>query len=70
MMQSFTKNEITWMIDLLSEKITLMDELKRSDSASNAERALYNLRAEQMIVMCEKLRKVVDNGNKRIEIKY
>lgn len=70
MMQSFTKNEITWMIDLLSEKIVLMDELKRSESASNAERALYNLRAEQMIVMREKLRKVVDDGNKRIEVKY
>lgn len=70
MMQSFTKNEITWMIDLLSEKIALMDELKRSESASNAERALYNLRAEQMIVMREKLRKVVDDGNKRIEVKY
>lgn len=70
MMQSFTKNEITWMIDLLSEKIALMDELKRSESDSNTERALYNLRAEQMIVMREKLRKVVDDGNKRIEVKY
>ena len=70
MMQSFTKNEITWMIDLLSEKIALADELKRSESASNAERALYNLRAEQMIVMREKLRKAVADGNKRIEVKY
>ena len=69
-MQSFTKNEITWMIDLLSEKTALMDELKRSKSVSSIERALYNLRAEQMIVMIDKLRKVVDDGNKRIEVKY
>lgn len=70
MMQSFTKNEMTWMIDLLSEKINLMDELKRSESTSGVERALCNLRAEQMIVMRDKLRKAVDDGNKRIEVKY
>lgn len=69
-MQTFTKNEITWLIDLLEEKAALIAELKRSGSSNGVERSLYSLRAEQVAVMIDKLRKVIDNGNKRIEVKY
>lgn len=68
-MQSFTKNEIAWMIDVLEVKAHQLTIMSQMASANDLERSLYNLRAEQMTVITDKLRRAIETGSKRIEIK-
>lgn len=69
-MQSFTKNEIAWIITALEARAQDLSTLSKLESANNLERTLANLRAGQMTIAIEKLRRAVEAGNKRIEIKY
>lgn len=67
-MQTFTKNEITWM----KEAINLTAEYynTKSKRCSGIEASLAVLRAEQLAVISEKLSKTLEAGNKRIAVKY
>lgn len=68
-MQSLTKNEIGWMVDLLEDKVrSYRQAIDEADT--NGFAALYCLKAEQFDGVAAKLRAAVDAGNKRIGIKY
>lgn len=69
-MKSFTKVEIAWIVDTLEKSAEQSKKLSTLEAATEAERALYSLRAEQLTITAEKLREAVNAGNKRIEIKY
>ena len=68
-MQSFTAAEIT----LLSKEMKELAELRECQSklvaATNAERELYHLRAEQFASIADRLAKAIENGDRRIEIR-
>ena len=67
-MQTFTKNEITWML----EAIKMGGEYYNihSKRCAGMERSLAILRSEQLTAIADKLGKALEAGNKRIEIKY
>lgn len=62
------KNEVVWIKELAAK---LAVEYKtRSYDLSGMEASLAVLRAEQLTVISDKLGRVLEAGNKRIEIKY
>lgn len=67
-MQSFTKNEIDWMLEAL--KLTGEYYNTHSKRCAGMEASLAVLRAEQLASISDRLQKAVDDGNKRMEIKY
>lgn len=67
-MQSFTKNEIAWMLEAI--KLTAEYYNTHSKRCAGIEASLATLRSEQLAVISEKLGKALEAGNKRIEIKY
>ncbi len=71
-MQSFTKIEIVWIADALDDRADwLRDFVTSHENEMIASTCMAaRLRADQLAAAAEKLRKAVENGNKRIEIKY
>lgn len=67
-MQSFTKNEITWMLKAV--KLTEARYITHSQLCNGIEKSLTVLRAEQLDVIAGKLDKALESRNKRIAIKY
>lgn len=67
-MQTFTKNEATWMLEAI--KLTAEYYSTHSKRCAGVEASLAVLRSEQLSVISEKLSKALEAGNKRIEIKY
>lgn len=63
MMQKFTKTEIAWTM-------CAVEQMCKEYRAHSDSSALAALRAEQLEVIAEKLRKTVEAGNRRIEIRY
>lgn len=68
-MQAFTKIEIEWIATTLEERAEQYKTMFCGDERSSL-KSLCNLRAEQLTACAEKMRKAVDNTDKRIEIKY
>lgn len=67
-MQTFTKNEITWMLEAI--KLTAEYYNTHSKRCAGMEASLMVLQSEQLTVISEKLDKVLEDSNKRIAIKY
>lgn len=63
MMQSFTKAEIAWTV-------CAVEQMCKEYQAHADSSALAALRAEQLVVIAEKLRRTIEAGNRRIEIRY
>lgn len=68
MMQTFTKNEVTWMLEAIN--LTAEYYNTRSKRCAGMEASLAVLRAEQLTLIAEKLDKALNAGNKRLAIKY
>ena len=66
-MQTFTKNEITWMLEAIKMGAEYYNI--HSKRCAGMERSLI-LRSEQLTAIADKLGKALEAGNKRIEIKY
>lgn len=67
-MQSFSKNEIAWAVEALNLTATYYQTHSRR--CAGIEAGLATLRSEQLTSIFERLQKALDDGNKRIEIKY
>lgn len=67
-MQTFTKNEITWVLEAI--KLTAEYYNTHSKRCAGMEASLAVLRSEQLAIIYEKLDKALEAGNKRIEIRY
>lgn len=67
-MQTFTKNEITWMLEAV--KLTEARYITHSQLCNGAEKSLVVLRAEQLDVIAGKIDKALESRNKHIAIKY
>lgn len=67
-MQTFTKNEVTWMLEAI--KLTAEYYNTHSKRCAGIEASLAVLRSEQLAVISEKLGKALEAGNKRIAIRY
>lgn len=69
-MQKFTKNEIIWIIGEMDKAAASLKNRADQDSAKGLAAGLMNLRSEQFANIADKLQKVIDENNKRIEITY
>jgi hypothetical protein len=67
-MQSISKNEVAWVVEALNLTATYYQTHSRR--CAGMEAGLATLRAEQLTGISERLQKALDDGNKRIEIKY
>lgn len=67
-MQTFTKNEITWMLEAI--KLTAEYYTIHSKRCAGLEASLAALRSEQLTFIYEKLNKALGVESKRIAIKY
>lgn len=67
-MQTFTKNEVTWMLEAI--KLTAEYYNTHSKRCAGLEASLAVLRSEQLAAISEKLDKTLEAGNKRIAIRY
>ena len=68
-MQSFTKIEIRWIAQEMSDKAGILDHIGEASDAPDAERAWYRLRSEQFRSIANRLAKAATNGDKRIAIR-
>ena len=68
-MQSFTKIEIRWIAQEMSDKAGILDHIGEESDATDAERAWYRLRSEQFRGIAERLAKSAADGDKRIAIR-
>lgn len=69
-MQSLTKVEIHWMVDELNKlSAALLSNSEKEESAGVAA-GMMRLKSEQYASIADRLQKALDNGSKRIEIKY
>ena len=68
-MQSFTKIEIRWIAQEMSDKAGILDHIGEASDATDAERAWYRLRSEQFRSIAERLAKSAADGDKRIAIR-
>lgn len=66
-MQSFSRREIAWTAQAISEAAARMESASET-AATQVERGLARLRAEQYQIIAEKLAKAAD-GDKRIAIR-
>lgn len=69
-MQSFTKNEIVWIIGELDKKAADLRNDSDKDEARGLAAGMMRLRSEQLTNISDRLQKAIDRGEKRIEIKY
>jgi hypothetical protein len=67
-MQSFTKQELLWIIGELDRSAVRMQNDLDTIKLSAIERGLTQLRKEQLMSISDRLNKVVNDGDKRIAI--
>ncbi|WP_124066248.1 hypothetical protein [Clostridium sp. E02] len=67
-MIKLTTTEIAWIIGELDRNAAINTNAAASPEASNIEKGLLNLKAENLTSMSNKLQKVLDSGDKRIAI--
>jgi len=68
-MQSFTKQEIAWTAQEMDRRAGLLEHIGETVDATDIERGLYRLRAEQFRSIAGKLAAVAANGDKQIAIR-
>ena len=68
-MQSFTKIEIGWIAEEMSDKAVLLENFGEASDTPDIERGLYRLRAEQFRSIAGKLAAAAADGDKRIAIR-
>ena len=66
-MQTLTKNEISWIISAVTEHAEAMQKMSETDQAFSG---VFGIRAVGLTILADKLRKALEDGNKRIDIKY
>lgn len=69
-MQTFTKNELTWVIGELDKLACQYRQEMNNPEITKIEAGLLQLRSEQLAGISDRLSAAVKNGDKRIEIKY
>lgn len=67
-MIKLTTTEITWIIGELNRNAAINTNAASTSEASNIEKELLNLKAENLTSMSNKLQKALDSGDKRIAI--
>ena len=67
--QSFTTVELAWLSKEMKELAGQRERMSQMTAATNVERELYHLRAEQFSSIADRLAKAVENGDRRIEIR-
>lgn len=68
-MQILYKAEIAWTVQALTEKADRLKRLSGMEAATDIERGSYQLRAEQLQSIAERLAAAVTDGDKRITIR-
>ena len=68
-MQSFSRQEIAWTAQEMANKAELLECTGETADATDIERGLYQLRAEQFRSIAERLAKAAADGDKRIAIR-
>ena len=68
-MQILYKAEIAWTVQTLTEKADQLKRLSGMVGATDIERGSYQLRAEQLQGIAERLAAAVESGDKRIAIR-
>lgn len=69
MVQSFTIAELGWLSKEMKKLAEQREYMSQMAAATNAERELYRLRAEQFSSIADRLAKAIENGDRRIEIR-
>lgn len=69
-MQTFTKNELTWVVGELDKLACQYRQEMNNPEITKIEAGLLQLRSEQLAGISNRLSAAVKNGDKRIEIKY
>ena len=69
-MQTFTKNELTWVVGELDKLACQYRQEMNNPEITKIEAGLLKLRSEQLAGISDRLSAAVKNGDKRIEIKY
>lgn len=67
-MIKLTTTEIAWIIGELDRNAAINTNAAASSEASNIEKELLNLKAENLTNMSNKLQKALDSGDRRIAI--
>ena len=68
-MQSFTRKEIEWTAREMADKAGEMERIGEAGGATEIERGLARLRAEQYAAIADKLARAAADGDKRIAIR-
>ena len=68
-MQSFSRQEIAWADREMSDKAGLLERTGGKADATDIERGLHRLRAEQFRSIAERLAKAAADGDKRIAVR-
>ena len=68
-MQSFSRQEIAWAAREMANKAKLLERTGGTADATDIERGLYQLRAEQFRSIAERLAKAAADGDKRIAVR-
>lgn len=68
-MQSFSRQEIAWATQEMSNKAGILEHIGETADASGIERGLHRLRSEQFRSIAERLAAAAANGDKRIAIR-
>ena len=68
-MQFLYKAELAWTAKALAEKADRLKRLSGMEAATDIERGSYQLRAEQLQSIADRLAAAVEAGDKRIAIR-
>ncbi len=68
-MQVLYRTELAWTAKALTEKAEQLKRISGMEAATDIERASYQLRAEQLQGIAERLAAAVADGDKRIAIR-
>ena len=68
-MQSFSRQEIAWAAREMFDKAGLLERTGETADATDIERGLSMLRAEQFRSIAERLAKAAAGGDKRIAVR-
>lgn len=69
-MQNLTKVEIHWVADELIKLAVALRLNSEKEGAAGLAAGMMRLKSEQYESIAKRLQKALDDGNKRIEIKY
>ena len=67
-MEKLTRNELQWLLEAASLTASYYDQ-RGHRAETKVERGLAALRSEQLTGISERLKRALDGGDKRIEIK-